>query len=275
MCIWVILLVIPPGSKAITSTYRLHFIHGLLSTFLAILYIWGKVPDYYPTMASASYFITDICNMLLNDFIYNVTSYQKGNNRVIEYLHHFLCGFVLIVLQYDHFSPQICSFTENPGPSMMLAELSTPFLIAWRAYPNVYMAFIFLIMFIAVRLVYHCGVYIPYLMSTCNIYVSILFCMPYVAIQIVFSYKIFIKILRSVKKMGKGKDHDDDPMEKSSSNKNENGKRQQTNRSSIVSIATADNTTAVAPNTAERRRKQQHENGSITKGDVPSGHHGQ
>ena len=73
----------------------------------------------------------------------------------------------------------------------------------------------------------------------------------------------------------KGKDHDDDPMEKSSSNKNENGKRQLTNRSSIVSIATADNTTAVAPNTAERRRKQQHENGSITKGDVPSGHHGQ
>ena len=146
--IWTILLALPPGSKSTTSAFRLHFIHGLISSIFAIMYIWGKVPDYYPTMASTSYFVVDLCNMILNDFLYKVKSYQQGDNRIIEYMHHSLCGFVLIVLQYDHFAPKICNFQENPGPGMMLAELSTPFLIAWRAYPNVYIAFLFLVMFV-------------------------------------------------------------------------------------------------------------------------------
>ena len=204
--IWIILLLAPPGPKATNSTYRLHFIHGLLSSFLAILYIWGKVPDYYPTMASTSYFVTDLCNMLCNDFYHKITSYQQGNNRLLEYIHHSLCGSVLIALQFDHFSPKICTFPENPGPSMILAELSTPFLIAWRAHPNVYMALLFFIAFVAVRLIYQCAIYIPYLMSTCNIYVSILCCAPYAILQLVFTYKIVVKMIRGMNKMRNGED---------------------------------------------------------------------
>ena len=126
---WLVILHLPPGAKDTLSIYRLHFIHGIMSSFFAFLYVNKKVPDYYPTMISISYFLVDLANMVTNDFHYKIGSYQKGDNRVLEYMHHILCAGVLIYLQYDHFDPQICNFPENPGPVFMLAEASTPFLI--------------------------------------------------------------------------------------------------------------------------------------------------
>ena len=127
--LWLMLLHAPPGAKVTASIYRLHFVHGIVSTIFAILYVNKLVPDHYPTMISTSYFLVDLANMLINDFYHKIGSYQKGDNRILEYVHHMLCASVLIYLQYDHFDPQICRFSENPGPAMMLAEASTPFLI--------------------------------------------------------------------------------------------------------------------------------------------------
>jgi hypothetical protein len=69
---WELVLNWPPGAQNITSTYRLHFIHGLVCTLLAVLYICGVVDDYIVTMSSLAYFFVDLLNMFLNDFVFKV-----------------------------------------------------------------------------------------------------------------------------------------------------------------------------------------------------------
>ena len=73
--LWEILLHLPPGSKKVESTFRLHFIHGVISTVFAGLYITGYYPDYYATMLTTSYFAVDLINMIVNDFYYKVCLY--------------------------------------------------------------------------------------------------------------------------------------------------------------------------------------------------------
>lgn len=45
--LWIILLVLPPGSKAINSAYRLNFVHGVLSSGMYIyLHIYNALFTY-------------------------------------------------------------------------------------------------------------------------------------------------------------------------------------------------------------------------------------
>ena len=74
--VWLPILHLPPGSKSIEATFRLHFIHGVISTLLAFGYIFGYIQDYYATMATTAYFVVDLCNMFLNDFYFKVATFK-------------------------------------------------------------------------------------------------------------------------------------------------------------------------------------------------------
>ena len=90
------------------------------------------------------------------------------------------------------------------GPSWMLAEASTPFLMAWRYYKSDILGLLFLIVFVGVRLVFQCCFYVPYLYYNCNTFVANFCCIPYVLLQIIFTYKIVMKLMGAGKKKDKG-----------------------------------------------------------------------
>lgn len=81
--LWIVTLILPPGSKAINSAYRINFLHGLFSSIVAALSIMDYIDTNVATTATISYFIVDFVNMLLNDFFFKVKSYQvkKSNLR--------------------------------------------------------------------------------------------------------------------------------------------------------------------------------------------------
>jgi hypothetical protein len=79
--IWILTLILPPGSRAINSAYRINFLHGLLSSVVAALSLMEYVDTNLATTATISYFIVDFVNILLNDFYFKVKSYQ------VEYIH--------------------------------------------------------------------------------------------------------------------------------------------------------------------------------------------
>jgi hypothetical protein len=84
--IWQVILLLPPGAKVVHSTYRLHFLHGLLCTVLCALYFYGVVEDYIVTMTSLSYFVVDLINMVSNDFIYKVKLIRITSNVILDHL---------------------------------------------------------------------------------------------------------------------------------------------------------------------------------------------
>ena len=134
---WQIILRLPPGTKVVESTYRLHFLHGLLCSVLCALYFYDFVEDYIVTMTSLSYFVVDLVNMIFNDFIYKVqyishischmnrhwtpwllmvhfiqvVPYQRGENRIMEYVHHVLTTIGIVTVQFDriHGRQSICN----------------------------------------------------------------------------------------------------------------------------------------------------------------------
>jgi hypothetical protein len=122
LIIWLAVLHYPPGSKEIVSQYRLNGIHGFISTVFAFGYTKGIFSDTLTVSISEAYFVVDLINMFSND-MKGVKSFHSPSNRKVEYIHHFLCLIVLIVLQWKH--KEICLFAENPGPYLMLAEAST------------------------------------------------------------------------------------------------------------------------------------------------------
>lgn len=81
---WQVILRLPPGTKVVESTYRLHFLHGLLCSLLSALYVYGFVEDYIVTMTSLSYFVVDLVNMISNDFIYKVQTLYHVTRIDIE-----------------------------------------------------------------------------------------------------------------------------------------------------------------------------------------------
>ena len=86
--VWIVVLVIPPGSKEIVTAYRLNFCHGVMSSVMALLCMYGYVHEDVTTPCTISYFIIDFINILLNDFVFRVPSYQNPQNRRVEYGHH-------------------------------------------------------------------------------------------------------------------------------------------------------------------------------------------
>ena len=212
--LWIILLVIPPGSTAIISLYRLNFIHGVLCTIVALLALYDYIPDRIATSCTLSYFTIDFINIIINDHIYKVKGYQSPSNRRMEYFHHIFCatlGFMSEFLYQD-----FCTFHKNPFTELMFAELSTPLLMMWRYYNDSnninhniisinIIGPLFAIIFFIARIIYHGMYLIPSCMSHCHYSVGYGFGIPYNLMNIFFlvmiTNKIFIKDRKKLKSL--------------------------------------------------------------------------
>lgn len=195
--VWIVCLCLPPGSKAIPSAYRLNFTHGLLSTVMASLCLAGHVPVEMTTPCTLSYFVVDFVNILLNDFVFKVPSYQSPQNRKVEYVHHILCFFVGATAELSHSS--LCTFAINPFVQLMFAEFSTPFLIAWRYFGGDLLGGLFVLSFIGCRIIFHGLMFIPDCVASCIPAVGYGFAIPYNLMNIYFLYMIFAKVFKKPK----------------------------------------------------------------------------
>lgn len=196
--VWIVLLVLPPGSKEIMTAYRINFCHGLISSVLAFVCMNGGVKEDFTCMVTISYFFVDFCNNLLNDYYYKVKSYQPPTARKIEYAHHIFCFIVGLTCHYKYRS--YCELETNPFINLMLAEVSTPLLIAWRHYPNNILGGLFAITFIVFRIIYHGFIFIPHCISVCHKPVSYTFAVLYNGMNAYFIYMIVNKIIRNIGK---------------------------------------------------------------------------
>lgn len=207
--VWTVILNIPPGSTQIIAAYRLNFMHGLLSSIVAFMCMFGLLHEDFTAMASITYFVVDFINIVLNDFVWKAKSYQTPTARKVEYFHHFLCGGFGVFCQLYY--KEVCTLDQNPFIRFMLAELSTPFLIAWRYYPHNALGIVFAILFFCVRIIYHGTVLIPSCMQSCNYTVSLRFGVLYTLMNVFFMYMIVMKIMRKAK--GDKKKKNDDAKE--------------------------------------------------------------
>jgi hypothetical protein len=197
--VWIGFITFPPGSREIWTAYRLNFFHGVISTVMAALCLCGWFSDNFTSMVTISYFVVDFINNLLNDFYFKVKSYQPPSARKMEYCHHILCCGVGIACEL--FYKQVCTFDRNPFIQLMFAEVSTPFLMTWRVYPdNKFLGWLFAIVFICNRIVYHAIIFIPECIRSCNKPISYSFAIMYNAMNFFFLYKIVDKLLRKDKR---------------------------------------------------------------------------
>lgn len=177
--------------------------------------MFGYIHEDFAAMCSVSYFFIDFVNIIMNDFVWKVKSYQTPSARKVEYFHHILCGGFGVFCQIYY--KRVCTLDENPFIKFMLAELSTPFLIAWRYYPHNALGAIFAVLFFSVRIVYHGGFLIPTFMEQCNRTVSFRFGALYTAMNVFFLYMIALKLYRKVVGGKKEKKAVQDEAETSSS----------------------------------------------------------
>ena len=212
--LWIVCLVLPPGSKSIDTSYRLNFIHGVLSILFASLALLDYLPsDNMATTCTLSYFTIDFVNILLNDFYFQVPSYQNPQNRKVEYAHHLFCLFVGLSSQGFH--AELCSLPSGRQPFLylMYAETSTPFLMAWRYFKSDILGGIFVLTFFLCRIVYHGCIFIPQCVLSCTGVVGYGFAIPYNLLNLYFFYMIMKKVLfpgKHDKKTKKGSDDEDD-----------------------------------------------------------------
>lgn len=195
--IWIIALIAPPGSKAISTAYRFHSIHGVICCTAAFMCLEGYLPETFTAMITISYFIIDFINNLINDFYFKVKSYQTPSQRRVEYFHHiFCCG---VGISCELYYRACCDFERNPFIRLMFAELSTPFLMLWRVYPdNNIIGIIFLLVFIGNRLIYH-GLYcVPDFIRSCNLFVAYGFGVPYCGMNLFFFFMISRKLMKNI-----------------------------------------------------------------------------
>ena len=195
--VWAVTLLLPPGSKEIETAYRINFLHGVISSVVAGLAIMNYVDYNVATTATISYFFVDFAYVLLNDFYFRVKSYQSPDARRVEYLHHILCFTVGIMSEY--LFQDYCAFKRNPFVFLMLAEMSTPFLIAWRYTNNKTLGILFVITFIGCRIIYHGFFLIPDCMRSCHYSVGYGFGVPYNIMNLYFLAMIFKKLLKKPK----------------------------------------------------------------------------
>ena len=124
---------------------------------------------------------------------FKVKSYQTPTARKVEYFHHILCFGVGMLSEFHY--QDVCTLERNPFLYLLLAEISTPFLIAWRATGSNLMGFVFIALFIAVRLFYH-GVYVvPDCIRHCPL-VGMVCGLPYLFMNFYFFYMIVRKVIR-------------------------------------------------------------------------------
>lgn len=212
LVIWLIVVFIPPGPKAIPTAYRLNFLHGLFSAFFAFLCLLGYCPENFVTMTSMPYMVVDITKNLLNDFYFKVPYYHGNvNDRRMEYFHHFISLIVGFYAEYNY--AIICDFKVNPIINIILAESSTPLLIAWRQTNSDILGFLFIINFIGVRIIYQIGFFLPEVVRACNSTFSVVASVLYALMNLYFLYTILKKLYRMAmkffkkeKKQGKGEE---------------------------------------------------------------------
>lgn len=204
--LWIVILNISPGSKNVETAYRLNFIHGFISTMLSIIFLFTpyELSEYIVTSCTISYLGVDMINNFLNDFIWKVqSSYHNNTNRRMEYFHHLFGVTVGIYAEYQY--ANICTYEHNPLIIFILAECSTPFLIAWRKTGSLFLGGIFVILFISCRILYH-GIYkVPELIEKCPRTLGITLGSLYNIMNIIFLYFIFSKVIRSIRKASKDK----------------------------------------------------------------------
>jgi hypothetical protein len=205
--LWIILLILPPGSTAINTAYRLNFIHGVLSSVIAYAALEDLLPASLATMCTISYFVIDFSNILVNDFIFKVPSYQSPQNRRVEYFHHLFCLFVGISCETFHMD--VCTFQKQPFLYLMFAEFSTPFLMLWRYFGSDILGLVFVIAFFGCRIVYHGFFFMPQCVNLCIPIIGYGFSVPYMAMNVYFFYMIISKILRTATKTKKKKENTD------------------------------------------------------------------
>ena len=194
--VWILCLVLPPGSTAINSAYRLNFVHGVLCIVVATLALWDYLPsDSMATTCTTSYFTIDFLNIMLNDFYFQVPSYQNPRDRKVEYCHHIFCLFVGLSSQGFH--TDLCSLPSGRQPFLylMYAETSTPFLMAWRYHKTDLLGGLFVVSFFLCRLVYHGVYFIPLCVTHCISIVGYGFAIPYNILNFYFFYMIMKKVL--------------------------------------------------------------------------------
>lgn len=146
----------------------------------------------------------DFINIIFNDFIWKGESYHTPMNRRVEYFHHFFCCFVGVASEFQY--QNACSgFDGNPFVKLMFAEVSTPFLIAWRATKSDTMGALFVLAFFGNRIVYHGYYLIPECMAKCHWTSGYGFGLPYDAMNLFFLYGIVNKFISSMRKSSKEK----------------------------------------------------------------------
>eukprot|EP01035_Chromulina_nebulosa_P027011 gene27011-35452_t len=196
--VWVIVLLVPPGSREIVTAYRFNIVHGTISSIAAFLCLYDLLPETFTAMITVSYFTVDFCNNLLNDFVFKVKSYQPPAQRKVEYFHHIFCCLVGLVSQF--YSKSMCTFKRNPFIKLMFAEVSTPFLMLWRIYPdNNIIGSLFLVVFIANRIIYHGIYFVPDCISSCNKIIAYCFGIPYDAMNVFFLFMISRKLIKNIR----------------------------------------------------------------------------
>ena len=188
---WQLLLQLSPeGPRAIPTAYRLNFWHGVVSTAVASLSVLGYVPDSVAVPCSLAYFIVDVVNMLLNDLYHKVASYQKPNARKAEYFHHVLCIVVCIVSKL-YYRTACQGLAADPVVRIMLAEVSTPFLITFRQTKSKVAGLLFLVTFILSRTVYQCIFLMPEIYSACDSApLRFGLVVPYIMLQLYFTVAV-------------------------------------------------------------------------------------
>ena len=204
--LWILMLVLPPGSSSKYSLYRLNFVHGIICCSAATLAIYDFIPENIATTSSTAYFVVDFINMIVNDFVFKVESYQKPAQRKIEYLHHILCGGVAIVSHIPSIVG-LCYFEHKEAPRnpflfLMYAEFSTPSLMLWRYYDEKYpgsllsvILFIkFYIAFILCRILYHAFMFVPECIEKCDKTLAYAVGIPYNLMNFAFLYFVSNKL---------------------------------------------------------------------------------
>ena len=119
--LWIVVINMPPGPKEIVTAYRLNFLHGLISSVVASLCILGYIHEQVASPCTISYFVVDFTNIMLNDFVHKVPSYQSPPNRRVEYCHHILCFVVGITSEIAYTSS--ASSEAAPRPVLRLRRL--------------------------------------------------------------------------------------------------------------------------------------------------------
>ena len=191
LTVWGLILHMGKGAREVESQYRLNFWHAVVSSVLALwcLYDPYTIPESVTTPCSQAYFITDLFNMVMNDYVYKVGGYHKKTARRVEYAHHILCITCCFVTELYH--EQICDFPSeswgvapsgkpsNPTVRIMMAELSTPFLMRWRmtGEKNNWMFYVFVLTFLASRVGYQCFLLMPYVFCSMFFLPSCLLCL--------------------------------------------------------------------------------------------------